>query len=746
MRERMDFSSIALLINNNAGVNWMGNVPFYDTMFHYALYQSNYKIPIPDDSRISRYISGVRPIKKDIIQIYKEDQNIQYLQRDVTKVINQVAEKECLLEQLQQLLQMDCTIPSTVKKQLWEQSAKIELFVTECLMYGMSRTFIPKNSNGIREKKLLLTDYLLDAYVPKNIRTFVGRESELNEIYKQLSGESCLFLEGIGGIGKSELVRQYASLHKKDYENILYLSYHTDLKHTIIDLDFIDDRPDMTESERFDLHFRFFQSLNQHTLVILDNFNSLPELDPWFYEFLSLPFLLLVTTRSHLEDIPVHLVTELEPEQLLQLFYAYAPESAKEPTVVLEIIRELHGHTLIVEMAAKTLNVCALHPSELLSSLKDTTFYQSKQNKISITKDQHRENRSPYEHLNVLFQLQELSETKMNLLRYLALMPEQGIPKRIFFDWLPERSYDLISELIQNGWIKQDETTYKLALHPVILEMINTSEPPNKENCDPFLRGILTDCLRYNTNIPYGDVLYPVTKSILGKFAPGNPEAFSEIQYQMECYITEHMQKHTKIESLTPQDAILYNLFSGSMSLHDKDYETAADFFSTALFFGKKVDLPEFICGLYYYLGISRLYQCLELLKSNKTDEAFLLSGRGYMLHAIYSKGNRNIAKSDYSYFNSVYTPLIGDATEAKQQLDSLCRAWETCQNGSAQLWMIYEIQAELQFYTFFYEQAIELFLKTKQYYQQFPQKNDTFLLKLDSKIAECQQLYNDLK
>ena len=64
---------------------------------------------------------------------------------------------------------------------------------------------------------------------------FVGRASELNEIYHLLhSDNNKLFLCGTGGIGKSELARQYGLKFQNEYRTILWFTYNSTLEDMII--------------------------------------------------------------------------------------------------------------------------------------------------------------------------------------------------------------------------------------------------------------------------------------------------------------------------------------------------------------------------------------------------------------------------------------------------------------------------------------------------------------------------------
>ena len=62
-----------------------------------------------------------------------------------------------------------------------------------------------------------------------------GRASELNEIYRLLhSDNNKLFLCGTGGIGKSELARQYGLKFQNEYRTILWFTYNSTLEDMII--------------------------------------------------------------------------------------------------------------------------------------------------------------------------------------------------------------------------------------------------------------------------------------------------------------------------------------------------------------------------------------------------------------------------------------------------------------------------------------------------------------------------------
>lgn len=385
MRKRMDFASISEIILDNLCVEGMTNAEYYYSLFFYAFEQDQYKITEPDNGDISRYLNGQRGIPKDIIRLYQTDEKFGYLRKGMANVLNSAVDKEYVKEQVYTLLQGDVTISLLQRKEIAGYMQEADMFLSRCLLFGMTRKFVPKGKEKKADSTIVISEFLLDYQMPSVRKVFLGRDREIEEIHSQLSENECLFLTGIGGIGKSELAKQYANRHKIDYENVIYLRYIDNLKKTIAGLNFVDDNWDMSEEKRFLVHYNFFKMLNDKTLVILDNFDTLPERDELFHEFLNMKFQLLVTTRSHIDGVSCYNINEImELENLLEIFYAYMPKSRDKESVVIEIIEEVYHHTLTVEMAAKTLQAAHMEPEQLLIELRKEGIRLSNPNKINV--------------------------------------------------------------------------------------------------------------------------------------------------------------------------------------------------------------------------------------------------------------------------------------------------------------------------------------------------------------------------
>ena len=151
---------------------------------------------------------------------------------------------------------------------------------------------------------------------------------------------------------------------------MLYLTYAGDLKQDITELDFLDDFSNDTEAERFRKHHRFLRTLKEDSLLIVDNFNATATQDDFLSVMLGYRCRILFTTRSRLEHYENMELAEISDSTALLHFVArYFPEAPEHETVLEEIIRTVHAHTLAVELAARLLGKGLLSPQELLHKL-----------------------------------------------------------------------------------------------------------------------------------------------------------------------------------------------------------------------------------------------------------------------------------------------------------------------------------------------------------------------------------------
>lgn len=241
----------------------------------------------------------------------------------------------------------------------------------------------------------------------------------------------------------------------------------------------------------------------------------MPEEDSLFHAFLSMHFQVLVTTRSHIEEVPCYAVNEIgDIGDLKQLFFAYAPDVQQEPEITEEIIEEIYRHTLTVELSAKTLKASCMSAKDFLQILRTEGLSISNPNKVILTKDNLSQKRRLYQHIQTLFQIQGLSPDALDTLRNMVLMPQTDISKILFHTWQGKSDWNSTNDLIEYGWIQEDAVHNQIMLHPYLHEVLLLETAPSITKCGTLLKGIFENCVLYGIDLPYYNELLNTIESI----------------------------------------------------------------------------------------------------------------------------------------------------------------------------------------------------------------------------------------
>ena len=114
---------------------------------------------------------------------------------------------------------------------------------------------------------------------------FIARDAEMKQIEDNLQAYGRVVLNGMGGIGKSEIAKQYANLNKDKYKTIIFAIYDGSIKNMILNEDYfyIEDFYSKIDEngnkENDDIFFErkikeIFKITNDETLIIVDNFDT----------------------------------------------------------------------------------------------------------------------------------------------------------------------------------------------------------------------------------------------------------------------------------------------------------------------------------------------------------------------------------------------------------------------------------------------------------------------------------------
>jgi len=337
------------------------------------------------------------------------------------------------------------------------------------------------------------TKPFLQHSLPCKAAFFVGRDSELSEINNRLKQTDKLFVTGMGGMGKSELCKQYAHMHKEEYDAVIFAVCNTDLEAMMLDDSAIPiANMQMFSGEKaeinFDRKYHVLQNLcNERVLLIVDNLNDMQ--DSRLNDILQLNCKMLITTRCDVADYNYEqfVLGALEDgahvRALFDHWYPQESPSADENTAVEQILEMYAGHTLAIELIAKQMEASRLKPQKMLKKLTAGGLGDSGKERVVHGTAK----ANTYDHIRHLFDVSGLSNNQIYILANLSLIPISGIKTEQFHDWCSLEGYDDINILVESGWVQQDTENDLISLHPVIADIMQDILEQDLSVCENML-------------------------------------------------------------------------------------------------------------------------------------------------------------------------------------------------------------------------------------------------------------------
>lgn len=370
---------------------------------------------------------------------------------------------------------------------------------------------------------------LKSTQIRKN-RNFLGRKKEQRQLAESLTEDSKVFLQGMGGIGKSELAKNYAAEHREQYETVVFATYQTCLRDLILydkafqmeGLPRAYNRDGVMEDDAayFARKLERLQEItDERTLLIIDNFDT--DMDEDLEAFLDGRYTVIFTTRNDFSElgIPVIVLEAFAEEaELLELFRHYYRRNIalEDQGVIRQIMAAVSDHTLAVELIAKYMYHRRIHPAQMLEILQAQGIRALTDGTVTHGFDRAQ---SVYDNVRKLFDLDGLSDTEREILKNLSLAPSSGVELTVFGDLCALEEFADIDELIRRGWIRHDIAQDIVSLHPLIQSLIWSECSPTLEGCAVLVRN-LAEKVSQLWGLPLEDKLLYGTfgKSLCEKF------------------------------------------------------------------------------------------------------------------------------------------------------------------------------------------------------------------------------------
>ena len=344
-------------------------------------------------------------------------------------------------------------------------------------------------AEAVKHLKLILDladetkPFLFSSQIPSPL-FFTGRENELETLSQLLRtpGQHVFSLYGMGGIGKSTLVRAWLNDHRDEYDAVLWLYDQGRTAELLCDdlvvhVNTVERMKDEPQKEYLERKLRALAEIasRQRILAVVDNVSPehLDDLQP----LLTVGWDVLLISRGAISDglYPSLCVTELKPNALANLFvrYAHIEINGEEDARDFEAIANtVYGHTLTMELLGRQIARSYLTIHDAADMVKRAGFRALPGEKIDYIHDQQAFMAPLTKILDQLVEIDRFTEEEKQLLRILTVFELPGIRVGLLRELTSSDMIETIHRLESCGWLAVE--AQRIIFHPLMHEYIKT--------------------------------------------------------------------------------------------------------------------------------------------------------------------------------------------------------------------------------------------------------------------------------
>ena len=346
--------------------------------------------------------------------------------------------------------------------------------------------------------KLCKIERLADEMIPRISSTIlpttyiVGRGKEFLQIDEFIDDaeQNCMFVTGMGGIGKSTLLRGYIQSRRHKFDTVLYMQFENSMEATIMNDRNIEINT-LKYSETKKSNIRYFDKKIQKicelvngkaVLIVIDNFEG--GIDKDTREILKIGCKVILASRqapAYRNALELKVESIVDINILRKIFERNLEKSVSDNELSLfeNIVDKIQGHTLVLELIAKQIKSSHLTLAEAATLTEEYGFSDIAPEKINYEKDGLTERDTIGNIIDALFVSNNLSEEKKILLKTFSLIGIDGMSFEMYRKSFKPKTLDDINEVINEGWLMISEDI--LAMHPVIRDSISRWEWTEKQ-------------------------------------------------------------------------------------------------------------------------------------------------------------------------------------------------------------------------------------------------------------------------
>ena len=353
---------------------------------------------------------------------------------------------------------------------------------------NMLKVYAENKQNETHEVTFLTGNNTELSRKPLGAGHFFGRQAELFELSELLEKSGQYLISGMGGSGKTELMRQFLQicLEEKLVDDIAIVQYEGGLARSMVKAFPLVQGTDLNEGYKEVLaNIQMLQG--RKVLLIIDNMDG--SVDEKELEVLcKLPVTIFITSRHQkLKGLQTYCLKSIGQDAAGLIFrdnYGKILEE-EDKSVLNEIIHhELWCHTLTLRLLART----ARNNDWSLTKLKERLDLGN----IPVGYTETERYESLKQVYGQMYDFAKLTENEKSVLRVFAALPYRNYE----LEWLDKYLYNLsastlgivLEKLWEMGWLEESETGY--SMHPFIAECV-LSTPLVETECVAFFDAIM---------------------------------------------------------------------------------------------------------------------------------------------------------------------------------------------------------------------------------------------------------------
>ena len=339
----------------------------------------------------------------------------------------------------------------------------------------------------------------LNAFASYDFKSLIGRKSTLNDINEKFQDSNIVLLHGIGGIGKTAIVKSFLEKNREYYSHVAYVQVNDSLLESLFQtLVSVDSSFNYDKSQ--DLSIKMYNLINklrliENTLLVIDNCNKEDDLRKFKPLIESLKWKVLISSRSlpqtyNKETIKIN---HLSPDESFSLFLSNYGKSLDENDdyIIKSILSRINYHTkLIILLAKAAFNNDLLKLEEMAEKINGEHYNDEKINiRVSLDSEEY----PVYEFILLLFSPEDLSTDQQKYLKYFSVLYSQEISVEHLvkiFEQDKRQGYfiDLINKLSEKGWIEKYGTFYRI--HPLIQLVTKHKLSISYDDCQDLIKNV----------------------------------------------------------------------------------------------------------------------------------------------------------------------------------------------------------------------------------------------------------------